>query len=315
MDTYCKNCEKEQYFYITSSDYVCGGCGMCADVLLIDDTAEDRRTFADGPDHRHHEIMNEYYGSSTIIGNGRGKLARIQKWLDGSSQATFDSNMTKGLRMITKACYALKCEPAEKEAKAIFEKFMKKTKKEKEDEANAEEKKPATTTSSYYGGYSAASSNKKRITTYSDVNLKPLTLACIFISMKNNRIGMPLRELAAREEILEEDIIKFIKKISNGMAVKRSRGNPADDMIIRITSDLDLGMEIERRSREILTKLAEKMEGKRPATLAATSILIACREQKKSVNMEDLAVCGMCAESTLENTIKQIQKKKIKLSD
>lgn len=293
MSDFCRNCKKNTYFWETECDYVCKECGMCAQVGIIDDTLE-RRNFSEGPDHSRGSVSHTR-AMKTLIGNNRGKFSHLQKYIDGSSQNTFERNLDNGDSIISKLCVVLhEKDGLESEAKTIFEDFMHNTKKAKEEIAKSE----------------AGDKKRKRIVTYGNVNLKPLGLACIFIAIQNRGTGATLREtLATIGDVDSKAVVKFVKKIGKTNHKKKKTNAPAD-VLGSIIGGLEL-WNVSQRSHEILKVLSDKMEGKRPATLAATSVLLACREKKVDVNPENLAIWGFCAESTLYNTIKQITKKKI----
>lgn len=287
MSDYCANCKKHTYFWETECDMVCDECGLCLGVGIIDEGLE-RRNFSEGPNHSRGSVSHSR--SMKVVFSDR-KLATMQKYIEGSSQHTFGKNLDTGDMIISKLCYSLGLKNVENDAKAVFEDFMEKVKQSKETKGEGGVKK------------------RKRIVTYGAVNLKPLSIACIYVACKDRNIGKTLREIIAYAECDTKSVVKFVKKIGK-MTTKKKKSNSSSDVLTKIIEGLDL-WKVSMRANEILRTISSVMEGKRPATLAATSVLIACREAEVEVNPEDLAIFGFCAESTLHNTIKTINKKKI----
>ena len=101
----CENCGGNDFSEcVERGDYICNECGGCSPDRYIDQTLE-KRNFTGGKDFNRCSEVDyyiEFVGQSTIIGNGRSKLQRIQNQTAPSSQLTSQTKMSKGFSRIRK---------------------------------------------------------------------------------------------------------------------------------------------------------------------------------------------------------------------
>lgn len=150
--------------------------------------------------------------------------------------------------------------------------------------------------------------------------LELLCAVCICIACKKENVARSFNEIQLVIENKSLNLHACYNDIVDELKQKGHLDNlpisTKEDFFIRFCSKLNLSVDIEKLASKIALKIADLVElsGKRPSTLAATAIYLACQIKNVKINLSELANVSRVAESTIKSTYR-ICNKKLNLTD
>lgn len=288
MNEVCNNCNQQSYWLedLARGDFVCSGCGAVSETRVIDDTFE-RRCFpeSDSNKSKRAEFVQAYFNSlsSTSIGgnhfNKRQKLNRLQSAHKSISKSTTltDDHLSRLFHAVSEMASLLSLEKRVVDgAKEILYR------------------------------YERATLTQKRLT-----NINGFALAAIHISCGQAQNGQTLESLFMELKQTDYEVDMTDARTCRSTLIKNVPGidvtTNSKDVITNFCDQLQLTPIVIAIAQKIQTKSQDFVEGKKPTTIAAGSIILACEQLNITCDMESLSAVANITQNTLVKYCRQVK--------
>ena len=140
--------------------------------------------------------------------------------------------------------------------------------------------------------------------------IAPVLAACLYASCRSTNTPRSLDDIAKTANVKKTLVSRALRQLVRGLNMRLEQYN-IQDFVTRLANNLDLDEKTKRRAFEILeySKNQGVLEGKNPMGFAATSVYLACLENKKSVSQTLISNLSGISCVTIRNTAAQIRRK------
>jgi len=140
-------------------------------------------------------------------------------------------------------------------------------------------------------------------------------VAVLLIACKQEQGGRTLKSISKSTNIDEREIKRFYKMllkdpklITLGESNRKTAAQQAEDLVEVFCNQLKQPFSIAKEAREVATRSINFLEGKRPSSVAAASILFVLNAFQLPCRQQDLAVIAGISANTLRNVYKELSK-------
>ncbi len=289
--TFCPECQCERLIRdYERAEVICGNCGLVLSDSIIDEGPEWRAFDSDQRESRERtgpplSIMSHDYGLSTQIGwrnqdaygkaiphKSRSQIYRLRKWQHRiRTSKAGERSLAQGLTEINTMASKMGLPRHVRETAAVF--YRK-----------------------------ASSKNLVRGRSIDEVVAATLYAAC-----RKCQVPRTLDEMANEARVDRKSIGRTYRTIARELSLKLMPQSPGD-YIPRFCNRLRLGMDVQRKSMEILEEVeqAELASGVAPSGVAAAVIYIASAICGQPCTQKDVAEVSGVTEVTIRNRYKRI---------
>jgi len=140
-------------------------------------------------------------------------------------------------------------------------------------------------------------------------NINNYSTACVYTSCRLLELPINIKQLVDVTQTDKSHISKAYRTLISTCSEKPST-NRAEIYIPKITGKLNLNLDVERRSLEILKREKNRgnVTGRNPNGVAAAVVYLACREMRIKVNQRKVAEAADSSEVTVRKRIREIKK-------